>query len=208
MKNNSKLAKITKGIFVTAFLAASLVACGKKADNTQPINAFTQNCAGANCQSISGFPFFSAQTQAYLMSGFGYNNALSLNWSFSGQNTAGAQQQQGYNQYTSPAMNYVGLVSATGQVNVSTPLSLGFCPQIPSGQYSLNTQTIGQWANGAISGLRFVISGPVSIIATLNQAQAYEYGFSAYSTSSKVSGTLVIEQVNGYFCQGANFQLW
>lgn len=206
MKNNN-LNKIVK-VMASVALLSTLVACGSKNNTTNPqINAFNQSCI-TNCD-VSGFPFFSAQTQAYKQSytGYGYTNAFTINWSFSGQNLSGQAQGQDYNQYVSPAMNYNGKVSAAGQVNVTTALSFGFCPQIPAGQYSLGTQTGGQWANGAISGLRFIISGPVSIIASLNQAQATEYGYQ-FSTGSRINGNLVIEQVNGYYCQGATLSLY
>ncbi|MEQ1723081.1 MAG: hypothetical protein ABL930_07880 [Pseudobdellovibrio sp.] len=208
MKNNN-LTKIAKGLLATALLT-TLVACGKKADNNnQNLNAFTLGCV-ANCEGITGFPFFAAQTQAYKMNyyGYGYTNAMSLNLSFSGQNINSQAQGQGQNnnQYASPAMNYVGKVSAAGQVNVAAILNLGFCPAVPAGQYNLVTQTAGQWANGAISGLRMVIQGPVTMTAVINQAQASEYGYQ-YSSSSRVTGQIVIEQVNGYFCQGATLYL-
>lgn len=205
MKNNN-LTKIVKGIFAAALLS-TLVACGNKnKDNNQNLNAFTQSCV--NCDGITGFPFFSAQTQAYMMSyyGYGYTNALSINWSFSGQNINGQAQGQNYNQYASPAMNYVGKVSAAGQINVTAALNLGFCPQVPAGQYTISTQTVGQWANGKISGLRFLVSGPVTITAVINDAQAYENGYQ-YSSSGRVSGQILIEQVNGYYCQGSTLYL-
>jgi hypothetical protein len=208
MKNNN-LTKIVKGLLATALLT-TLVACGKKADNNnQNLNAFTQSCV--NCDGITGFPFFTAQSQAYKMNyyGYGYTNAMTLNLSFSGQNINGqaqGQSQNGYNQYASPAMNYVGKVSAAGQITVAAVLNLGFCPAVPAGTYNLTTQTVGQWANGQISGLRMLIQGPVSMLAVINQAQASEYGYQ-YSSSSRVTGQIVIEQVNGYFCQGATLYL-
>lgn len=206
MKNNN-LTKIVKGIFAAALLS-TLVACGNKnKDNNQNINAFTQSCA--NCDGITGFPFFSAQTQAYMMSygGYGYTSAMAVNWSFSGQNLNNGQAQgQNYNQYASPAMNYVGKVSAAGQVNVTAPLNLGFCPQVPAGQYTISTQAVGQWANGKISGMRMIISGAVQMIAVINDAQGYEYGYSQYA-QSRVSGQMLIEQVNGFYCQGSTLYL-
>jgi hypothetical protein len=206
MKCNN-LTKIAKGFLATALLS-TLVACGKKADNNnQNLNAFNLGCV-ANCEGITGIPFFTAQTQAYKMNyyGYGYTNAMTLNLSFSGQNINSQAQGQNNNQYASPAMNYVGKVSAAGQVNVAAVLNLGFCPAVPAGQYNLVTQTAGQWANGTISGLRMLIQGPVAITAVINQAQASEYGYQ-YSSSSRVTGQIVIEQVNGYFCQGATLQL-
>jgi hypothetical protein len=209
MKNNN-LTKIAKGLLALALLS-TLVACGKKTDNNnQNLNAFTQNCINCVDNGITGFPFFSSQSQAYKPSyyGYGYTNAMTLNLSFSGQNiNAQAQAQDNNNQFVSPAMNYVGKVSAAGQVNVAAVLNLGFCPAVPAGQYNLSTQTVGQWSKGAISGLRMLISGPVTMTAVINQAQAYEYGYSQYSNNSRVYGQIVIEQVNGYFCQGATLQL-
>lgn len=219
MKNNN-IPKLVKGIFTAAILSTLLMACGKKNDETLPVNAFTQSCI--NCEGITGFPFFSAQTQAYQQNqGYGYTTAMAISWSFSGQNINGQAQQglpgqqaqgqygQQYNQYASPAMNYVGKVSAAGKVTVSGGLNLGFCPQVPAGTYNLTTQTVGQWANGQISGLRMLISGAVTMTASLSQAQAseYSYGYQSTAGTSRLYGTLIIEQVNGYYCQGAQFYL-
>lgn len=204
---NINLTKLIKGILAMTVVSSMLIACGKKEDNNAQINAYTQNCANCEGLGITGFPFFTAQTQAYSQTGWTYSNAMALSWSFSGQNISG-QSTQNYNQYASPAMNYVGKVSAAGKVTVSSALNLGFCPQIPAGTYNLTTQTVGQWANGQISGLRLIVTGAVNMTITLNQAQAYEYSYGYYSSSSsRVYGTMIVEQVNGYYCQGAQFNL-
>lgn len=251
--NNINLTKLTKGVLAT-FLFSTLVACGNRRDNNnQNINAYNQSCA-VNCEGISGYPFFTAQTQA-LRQGYGYSygytTAMAISWSFSGQNISNQTQNQNYNQYAPPAMNYVGKVSAAGQVSVVTALSdMGLCPQIPAGTYNLTTHTGGQWQNGQISGLRILITGPVTITATLSNAQAtqsgygggggyygggggyggYPYGspygyggtYGGYSggaqygnqyggqqpsTGNRIIGNLIIEQVNGYFCQGVQLLL-
>ncbi|MEK6628334.1 MAG: hypothetical protein AABY53_06890 [Bdellovibrionota bacterium] len=212
MKNNN-IPELVKGILTVAILSTLLIACGKKNDQTLPVNAFTQSCAGPECQTISGFPFFSAQTRAYQQGQYYSNSAvMSVNWSFSGQNINGQGQGQQYNQYASPAMNYVGKVSAAGSVTVSGLLNLGFCPQVPAGTYNLTTQTVGQWSNGQISGLRMFISGSsITMTASLSQAQAseysYGYGYQSGVSNSRIYGNLIIEQVNGYYCQGAQFYL-
>lgn len=216
MKNNN-LTKLAKGFLAVAMLSTALVACGNKKDDNNPqLNAFTQSCV--NCEGITGYPFFIAQTRATLYSSYGYGYgsqaAININWSFSGQNintqAQGQSQAQPSYQYGSPAMNYVGKVSAAGQVNVTSTIGGSnngyFCPAIPAGTYNLATQTVGQWANGQISGLRLIISGPVTMTVVLNQAQAAQYSYQ-YSSSSYITGGLIIEQVNGYYCQGLQFYM-
>lgn len=205
------LKTLAKGLVLAAALVTSVIACGKKADNNnQNVNAFTQSCV--NCQNITGFPFFTAQTAAYLSNpyGYGYAEALKINWSFSGQNVssqAQANNPYGGQSYGSPAMNYNGQVSAAGQVSVNTALSNRyFCPGVPAGTYNLTTQTVGQWSAGAISGLKLLLTGPVNIVAILTQAQASEYGYQ-YQSGSRISGNLQIESVNGYYCQGLQLYL-
>jgi len=205
------LTNLAKAGLLAVALVTSVIACGKKSDNNnQNINAFTQSCV--NCQNITGYPFFTAQTAAYLANPYGgYQQALTINWSFSGQNVSSqAQANNPYGQsYGSPAMNYNGQVSAAGQISVTTPLSNRyFCPGMPAGTYNLTTQTVGQWSAGAISGLKLLISGPVNAVAILTQAQASDYGYGGYGTSSsRISGNLQIESVNGYYCQGLQLYL-
>ncbi len=213
---NFNLKKLAKGLITVALLSTVLIACGNKKDNnTAPVNAFTQSCV--NCEGITGLPFFIAQTKASLYSSYsyGYNQqaAMTLNWSFSGQNLAAQPQQQGTQptyQYGSPAMNYVGKVSAAGQVTVTQIIGGGnggyFCPAIPAGAYTLSTYTVGQWTNGVISGLKLVVTGPVSMTISLSQAQASQYSYQ-YSNSSYIYGTMVVEQVNGFNCQGLQLNM-
>lgn len=211
---NKNLANVVKGLLAGTALLTGLVACGNKNENTTPLNAFTASCV--NCQNITGYPFFSAQTQAYSMNWNSWSgqSAMTLAWSFSGQNTNTQNNGQNYNQWASPAMNYSGQVSAAGTVNVSSSLNLGFCPALPAGSYNLTTQTVGQWNQGQISGLKMLITGPVTAIAVVNQAQASEYSNGWYgggggsTGSSRVTGYLVIESVNGYYCQGAQLSLY
>lgn len=217
--NNNNLTKLAKGFLAVAVLSAVLVACGNKGDEYNPqLNAFTKNCV--NCEGITGFPFFTAQTRASLYNSYGSlygaQASMNINWSFSGQNIN--YQAQGQNQtqpqptyqYGSPAMNYVGKVSAAGQVNVTAAIGGSnngyFCPAIPAGTYNLATQTVGQWNNGQISGLRLIISGPVTMTVVLSQAQATQFSYQ-YSSSSYITGGLIIEQVNGYYCQGLQFYM-
>jgi hypothetical protein len=210
--STQKYTKLAKGILLAAALVTSVIACGKKnQDNNQNINAFTQSCV--NCQNITGFPFFTAQTRAYKMnySGYGYGGyaeAFKINWSFSGQNVSSQTQASNpYGQtYGSPAMTYSGQVSAAGQVTVTTPINFGFCPAIPPGAYNLTTQTVGQWNGGQISGLKLLITGAVNMTAIFTQGQASEGGY-GYAAGSFISGNMIIEQVNGYYCQGANLYL-
>lgn len=213
---NFNLTKMAKGLVTAALLSTVLIACGnKKDDNTAQLNAFTQSCV--NCEGITGFPFFIVQSKASLYNSYsyyGYNSqaAMTMNWSFSGQNINTQTQQQGTQptyQYGSPAMNYVGKVSAAGQVTVTQIIGSGggyFCPAIPTGTYTLNTVTVGQWTNGVITGLRMVITGPVSMTVSLSQAQASQYTYQ-YSNTSYIYGTMIIEQVNGFYCQGLQLNL-
>ena len=214
---NFNLTKLAKGLLTAALLSTVLIACGnKKDDNTVQLNAFTQNCV--NCEGITGYPFFITQTKASLYNSYSYYGnysqaAMNINWSFSGQNLTAQPQQQGTQpsyQYGSPAMNYVGKVSAAGQVTVTQVIGGGnsgyFCPAIPAGTYNLATQTVGQWTNGVITGLRMVLSGPVSMMISLTQAQASQNTYQ-YSNSSYISGTMIIEQVNGYNCGGLQLNL-
>jgi hypothetical protein len=149
-----------------------------------------------------------AYSQSY--NGYSSTNAMTLSWSFSGENISSQAQGQSstptYNQYASPAMNYSGKVSAAGKIKVAAALNFGFCPQIPAGEYNLSTHTVGQWTNGQISGLKLIISGAVNMTAYLSQAQASESTYQ-YSSSSRVNGNLIIEQVNGYYCQGAQLYM-
>lgn len=207
--STQKFTKLAKGILLATALITSVIACGKKnQDNNQNINAFTQSCV--NCQNITGFPFFTAQTSAYRTNyyGYGYTQAFKINWSFSGQNVnSQTQASNPYGQqYGSPAMSYNGQVSAAGQVSVTTALNFGFCPAIPPGAYNLTTQTVGQWSGGQISGLKLLLTGAVSMTAILTQGQASDNGYGT-AAGSFVSGNLQIEQVNGYYCQGASLYL-
>ncbi len=214
---NFNLTKLAKGLMTVALLSTVLIACGnKKDDNTAQLNEFTKSCVDCAGAGITGFPFFITQTKASLYSSYsyGYNQqaAMTLNWSFSGQNLAAQPQQQGTQptyQYGSPAMNYVGKVSAAGQVTVTQIIGGGngyFCPAIPAGTYTLATHTVGQWTNGVITGLRLVVTGPVSMTISLSQAQASQYSYQ-YSNSSYIYGTMVVEQVNGYYCQGLQLNM-
>jgi hypothetical protein len=210
MKTNN-LNKLIKVALLSAALVTSVVACGNKNKDNQQLNAFQQSCV-SNCQDISAIPFFTvnstAQSQTYGY-GYGSQSSMRLSLSFAGQNISQQQNQnQNYNPWASPAMNYSGRVSAVGTVTISQVLNLGFCPQVPAGQYSLATNTAGQWNQGQISGIRFVISGPVSMTAILLNAQATEGMYQYGSGGSRLYGTLQVEQVNGYYCQGANFYLY
>jgi len=217
---NENLKNLVKGVLATAVVSALLIACKPKNDEVLPVNAYTKNCLDCAAAGITGFPFFTAQTQALKQGAFtggyssGYSTAMTVNWSFSGQNLntqvqGQSQQGQTYYQYSSPAMSYVGKVSAAGKVEVAAPLNLGFCPAVPAGTYELSTQTLGQWTNGQITGLKILIFGPVTMTATLSQGQAseYSYGYQYSAGSSRVYGNLIVEQVNGYYCQSAQFYL-
>ena len=207
--STQKFTKLAKGILLAAALVTSVIACGKKnQDNNQNMNAYTMSCV--NCQNITGFPFFTAQTKAYRTNyyGYGYTEAFKLNWSFSGQNVnSQTQANNPYGQqYGSPAMTYNGQVSAAGQLTVTTALNFGFCPAIPPGAYNLTTQSAGQWSAGAISGLKLLVTGPVSFTVIFTQGQASDNGY-GYAAGSYVSGNMQIEQVNGYYCQSASVYL-
>jgi hypothetical protein len=208
--NSINVKKLVQKVLLSAALVATVVACGDKNRDDKQLNAFQQSCV-SNCQDISPIPFFTvnttAQSQTYGYWG-GNATAMRINLSFAGQNLSQTQQQnQNYNSWASPAMNYSGRVSVVGTVTVNSVLNLGFCPQVPAGQYSLATQTAGQWNQGQISGIRFVITGPVSMTALLLNASASEQVY-GYSSSTRLWGNLQVETVNGYYCQGANFYLY
>jgi|GEM_PF-3770320 len=223
-KAKTKPAKTTFSLMFGAVAVLTLItACKPKNEEVLPINAYTKSCIG-RCESISGYPFFAAQTTAYKQRLYSYSPsaAMAISWSFSGQNLSNqaqqgaAQQGQAY-QYSSPAMMYNGKVSAYGKVVINTPLDLGFCPQVPAGTYELSTQSIGQWTGGSqsfsaeVSGLRMLITGAaITMTATLSQGQAseYSYGYQYTTGNSRIYGNLIIEQVNGYYCQGAQFSLY
>lgn len=210
-----KLTKLVKGVLISAALITSVVACGNKNKDNNNQNAFQMSCS--NCGEISGIPFFSVNTVAQSMSYYGSTTAMRLSLSFSGQNAQQQQQpqQQGqqYNYYSPASMLYTGKVSAIGTVAVSYPLNLGMCPQLPAGNYNLVTRNAGMWnGNGSqaqISGLRVELQRDgMNIVASFSNVWAIEYPYSGYSSSSRLSGNLQIEQVNGYWCQGANYYLY
>lgn len=199
------LTKLVKGLALATALVTSVIACGNKNKDNQNLNAYQQSCS--NCQNISGYPFFTTQTTAQSVRS--YNVGMRINWSFSGQNQSQVQgqNQTQYNPYGSPAMNYSGQVSALGNIVVTTAIPPSMCPSIPAGQYNLSTQTVGTWNQGQISGLKFLVTGPVAFTAILLNAQATEY-MNGYSTSSRIMGNLQIEQVNGYYCNSNDFYLY
>jgi hypothetical protein len=210
MKTNN-FNKLIKVALLSAALVTSVVACGNKNKDNQQLNAFQQSCV-SNCQDISAIPFFTvnstAQSQSYGY-GYGSQSSMRLSLSFAGQNINPQQSQnQNYNQWASPAMNYSGRVSVVGTATTSQVLSPAFCPQVPAGQYSVVTNAAGQWNQGQISGVRLVFSGPVSMTAILTNAQASEGMYQYGAGGSRLYGTLQIEQVNGYYCQGSNFYLY
>lgn len=224
------LSQVVKGLVLATALLAGLTACGKKADNNQPQNVFQQS---NNDADITGQPFFETTTRAYNINSWNSSNFLTINWQFAGQNINpnGAQNNNnnyGYNNYnySAPSMQYSGKVAAAGNVVLSTPLNLSFCGTIPAGTYTLTTTTVGRWNQGQISGLRLAASGPVTFYVVLYNAQAYDYSFgNSYpyaqpyqqpyqqgyyqsANGKRVSGSLQIEQVNGYYCQGSSYQMY
>lgn len=219
MKNNY-LAKLTKklisGVFVSTLALTVLAACGNKNDNTtnQGLNAYTQSCGNCIESGITGYPFFSAQSTAYNQYG-SYGSPARITLSFSGQNVA--NNNYGYNNggyySSSPAMNYVGKVSAAGTITANSAIGVNnFCPQIPAGTYNITTNSVGQWQNGQVSGLRLLINGSnINAVAVINQLQAYDYGSYGYGSSvnnSRIYGNMYIESVNGYYCQSLVLTLY
>jgi hypothetical protein len=205
--------KLVKGVLISAALVTSVVACGNKNKDNPNMNAYQMSCA--NCGDISGIPFYTVQTTVQSMS-FG-QNAMRLNLSFSGQNTQqplNQGQSTGQYSYYSPAsMTYTGKVSAIGTAAVSYQMNLGMCPQLPAGNYNVATQTVGMWnGNGSqaqVSGIRLVLTKDnITAYATLSNVWAIEYPYSSYSSSTRMSGNFIIEQVNGYWCQNASFYLY
>jgi hypothetical protein len=207
------LTKLVKGVVLAAALVTSVVACGNKDKNNNNQNAFQMSCT--NCGDISGIPFFSVNSTVQSMSYYGSQTAMRLSLTFSGQNT---QQQQGTGQtnyyYGAPAsMMYTGKASAIGIAAISYPLSLGMCPQLPPGNWNIVTRNAGMW-NGSgsqaqISGLRVELQKDgMNAVAVFTNVAAVEYPYSGYSSQTRLWGNMQIESVNGYWCQGANFQLY
>lgn len=210
------LTKLVKGVLISAALITSVVACGNKNKDNNNLNAFQYACT--NCGDISPIAFFSVNTTAQSMSYYGGSTtAMRLGLSFAGQNIQ-QQQQSGQNNtnyyYGAPAsMMYTGKVSAIGTAAISYPLNLGMCPQLPPGNYNVQTKNVGMWnGNGSqaqISGLRLELSKEgYSAQVVLSNAWAIEYPYSGYSSSTRLSGNVQVESVNGYWCQGANFYLY
>lgn len=206
------LAKLVKGVFLAAALVTSVVACGNKDKNNNNQNAFQMSCS--NCGDISPIAFFSVNSTAQSMSYYGSTTAMRLSLSFAGQNIQ-QQQQSGQNYYYgAPAsMMYTGKVSAIGTAAVTYPLNLGMCPQMPAGNYNVVTRNVGMWnGNGSqaqVSGLRVELQKDgLSATAVLTNVWAIEYPYSGYSSSTRLSGNVQIESVNGFWCQGANFYLY
>ncbi|MGZ3692101.1 MAG: hypothetical protein ACXVAX_11400 [Pseudobdellovibrio sp.] len=208
MKTNN-LTKLFKGLFVAAALASSVVACGSKNNNNQNLNAYQQSCS--NCQNITGYPFFTVSAIAYNQ--VYYSNSLKMNLNFSGQNVSQANNNNnGYGYYSPPSMQYSGQVGAVGDVTVSAPINFGNCPQVPAGDYTISTQTVGTWnGNGSqaqISGLRLVTTnGPVTFTMVFTNASAVEYAMS-YSSSTRLYGNVQIDTVNGLNCFGTQYYMY
>lgn len=204
------LNKVFKGLLIAVGLITTVVACGGNKTNNQNLNAYQQSCS--NCQNITGYPFFTVQTTAQNMTYYGNQLRLSLN--FSGQNVSQSQMQSGANGgYVSgsPAMMYSGQVAAMGEVTVNSAIRFGNCPEVPAGQYTLSTQTVGTWnGNGyqaQISGLRLITTnGPVTFTLVMSNAYASEMVY-AYSSSTSLNGNLQIETVNGLNCFGTQYYM-
>lgn len=218
------LSQVVKGLVLATALVAGLAACGKKADNNQPQNVFQQS---NNDADITGQPFFETTTRAYSQNYWSSSNFLTINWQFAGQNiNPNGVQNNSYNNnynynYASPSMAYAGKVAAAGNIVLSAPLNLSFCGTIPAGTYNLTTSTVGRWNQGQISGLRLALIGPVTFYVVLYNAQAYDYSFgNSYpyaqpyqqgyyqQNGKRISGTLQIESVNGYYCQGSSYTMY
>ncbi len=203
------LTKLIKGLLAAAALVSTVVACGSKNNNNNNLNAYQTSCS--NCQNITGYPFFTVSAVAYNQ--VYYSNSLKMNLSFSGQNVNQTQLQNGQNggYYGPPSMMYSGQVGAMGDVTISSPINFGNCPQIPAGQYTISTQTVGAWnGNGSqaqISGLRLVTTnGPVTFSIVFSNASAVEYA-NGYSASTRLYGNLQIDQVNGLNCFGTQYYI-
>jgi hypothetical protein len=225
-----KMTKIVKGFVLATSLVVGLTACGKKADNNnQAQNVFQQSNLDGE---INGQPFFETTTRAYSQNYWTASTYLTLNWQFAGQNISPTNPQNNNNSFnngfnnsfSSPAMAYSGKVAAAGSMVIAAPLNLSFCGLIPAGTYNLTTATVGRWNQGQISGVRIVLSGPVTFYAVLYNAQATEFAGNNYpyqqpfnqgfqqpyqsANGRRITGTLQIEQVNGYYCQGASYYMY
>jgi len=204
--------KLVKGVLLSAALVTSVVACGNKnKDNPNP-NAYQMSCA--NCTEISGITFYSVQTAVQSYTPYGAQNVMRISWNFSGQNIQQPQNQSNgnYTNYYAPAsMMYTGKVSAIGTAAVSYPMNTGMCAQIPTGSYNILTRNVGNWAgNGSqaqVSGLQVELStSGYSIIATLSNVWAVDYGYGVNST--RMSGTLQITQINGVWCNASPMYMY
>lgn len=225
------VSQIVKGLVLATALVAGLAACGKKADNNQPQNVFQQSNMDGD---INGQPFFETTTRAYSQNSWNYSSYLTINWQFAGQNinpnTANNNSNSfnnGYNNsFSSPSMIYSGKVAAVGSIAVSASMNMSFCGTIPAGTYNIQTTTVGRWNQGQISGIRLAAVGPVTFSIVLYNAQAYDYSYgSSYpyaqpyqppyyqqgyyqsANGKRITGTLQIESVNGYYCQGASYYM-
>ncbi len=224
---------------VLAFsVMATLAACGSKnSDQPAPTNNNLgfQQCL--NCQNLfQGYSEYSSNP--YAQTGAG----LTLNWTFQSQGGLGQSYQQaqpyqqsqpqqynpydpyansnpyggGYSQTTysgvSPIISYNGPVSASGFLNVTTPLIIGYC-QIPVGSYQLGTVAQGQWYSATISNLRMHAVGPVTLFITLTSGRVSspkpsgQSGvlWSEVAPVGRINGDLMIESVNGSACAQSIF---
>ena len=211
------VSKLIKYFVLGTALVAGLSACGKRGDDNEGLNAFS---ASNNDRDINGQPFFETTTRAYSVQNWNQSQSLTISWRFAGQNiNPNAPQQQNNNgqfqqpiNYYSPAMTYVGKVAAIGRIDVSVPMNLYFCGTLPAGSYELQTQDVGRWNQGQISGIRLVARGAVTFTALLVNSRAWDnsnyYNGPSASANRYIEGTFRIEQINGYYCQGADFNMY
>jgi hypothetical protein len=67
----------------------------------------------------------------------------------------------------------------------------------------------GSGSQAQISGLRVELQKDgMNAVAVFTNVAAVEYPYSGYSSQTRLWGNMQIESVNGYWCQGANFQLY
>lgn len=192
----TKFYKYCAGFFILATLSV-IAACGSKGNNDpQPVAPIYTYPNCLNCQNVNGSIFFSGESADY-------TGNLRATWSFAGQNMT--VQPYPYNTGMT-SETYQGLVSTTGQLNLSQSMNLGYC-MIPAGSYSLVTYQAGQWSYGIVSNLNLQAIGPGGTISMMFYGQV---SASSYLTNGQLStisasvgrmyGNLQVQSINGQPC--------
>lgn len=209
----------------------TLAACGSKNNDHAPVpgNVIAQ-CLG--CQPISGNTFFQTESQdsnglvrfSLNFSGQTQNNNSNLPYNqynpygsvnnnniYGGSYSYGNQYNNSYeNPYVSPINSHNGPVAAQGSMSLAQGMALGYYCQVPAGNYTLGTLSLGQWYSGSISNLRLKAYGPATMILliTTGQVEAKTQAqlgqtWSEVALVGRLFANVVIESVNGYACNSS-----